>query len=142
MSTLYEALKKAEKAQPAKKAHVKAKHDVPAVVAIPLIFLTAFVVFKMTLGKKASHPVKQSGSAFAAIAARSTPLTAAPVKKTYSGYELEGISCSGDLFMAAINGKLLKVGDKIDNWAVAKIDPTSVELNNAKDNSNKHLDLK
>lgn len=152
MSTLYDALKKAEKTQQTQhieqvKALGKTRRGIPAVVVVLLALLLIFGVSKAAAIRKSALSIKKNANSATSIKTQAanpsnTQQPVAIVKKTYTGYELEGIICNGDSCVAVINGKLLKLQDTISNLIVTKISPQSVELRNSKDDSTKILELK
>ena len=158
MSTLYEALKKAEKTQHVQnvllaqdtqqtKAPGKPKRAIPVVVvALFALFFIFSVMRAVSVGKAASSTKKKPDSAASvnkhAAMASNVPQQAVAVKKTYTGHELEGVICNGDSCVTVINGKLLKLQDTIDSLILTKISPGSVELSNPKDDSATILELK
>lgn len=64
-------------------------------------------------------------------------------EKTYAPgyYILEGIIYEDKNSSVIINGMLLKLNERIDNWKVIKVTPTGAELKNIKDNSTLSLSL-
>ncbi|MGE5308361.1 MAG: hypothetical protein ACM3OC_04695 [Deltaproteobacteria bacterium] len=158
MSTLYDALRKAEKTHQVKAG--KPQQDIPMIVVIPLCIALVFGIFKFaefrqaaqkrqknTASAKASTAGQaaagaKSSAAKASAAGSSAASVPAPVKKIYVGYELEGVSCNGDFCVAIINGKLLKADETIDTMVVSKIMPGAVELTNPKDNTTRTIQLK
>ena len=58
---------------------------------------------------------------------------ASGVETELPGYMLEGIIYEREAPLAIINGKIVKKGDKIEDWEVISITPVEVELENTKD---------
>jgi len=143
MSTLYDALKKAEiknaKEQQQRPAVVRSQSDddvrkkKQVLLVLVLVFIFVSVVyFRVAQAKKEARSKK------IALEKRKTALKPVVVPVTRirqpGEYVLEGVIYSDDP-AAVINGKLLRSEEKIDNLVVKSISPNSVELLKTEDNS-------
>lgn len=155
MSIIYDALKKAEQD---KTGQDKPENKVKAPAAVRnkrnnlnLILLAAFAVvficvvfITVSIGKK-KEALRQA-QAKKAEEARAAKLAAAKTQaaggqNVSEFYVLEGIIYDKENPSAIINGKILKVKDKIDDFQIQDITPTSVKLINSKDNTTADLNL-
>ncbi len=146
MSTFYDALKKATNSKQVQ-TQVNIKKNIPNIIAIILIIIVFLIVFNLVKARQEKKMVdeKKNNSAAARLSlSKTTNVSSAPVavKKTYKGYELEGVICNEDTCIAVINGKLHRLEGAIDNFIVSKISERSADLLNPKDNSTMHLELK
>lgn len=154
MSTLYDALKKAEAEnkktavheekipQGGKALEVGQMQDnakaIILLIAVIVVFIFAFWRIKGTLEGSQKSAVQHMVSVTSLPKAES-----APVKPRMPGtYDLDGTVDAGENSMAIINGKLLKIEGTIDNLILKKIFPKEVELLNAKNNSTVILKIK
>lgn len=148
MSTLYDALKRAEaerkgdKGFSSRKASVKKSASptqdegsdtikiIVLLVLVICVFGFVFYRIKSLKQKSASAPANVQQKA-AEVAT-----TLAPAKVRAPGtYELDGIVEAGEGSMAVVNGKLLQLEGSIDHLVLKKILPKQVELLNTKDDS-------
>lgn len=144
MSTLYEALRKAEK----KNNHALPKKNnkdsklllviVLAVIFAGVVSLQAVRIKNIRNREAGKKNNKKLASAKASNRQRQVPVFE---KKKYNGYVLEGIIYNEGAPMAVINGKILRKNGKIDDLTVTNITPNKVELLNSKNNSTITLSL-
>ena len=165
MSTMYDALKKAE-AERKKTAKAKLDDSVAEtkeptndsggenikilllVIAIILFFGIAFFQFMAAKrGSSVKKPVVIQDVAQTSAGAQTAPPTPStllpPVKpqRAPGTYGLDGVVDAGSESMAIVNGKLLKVEGSIDHLILKKISLKEVELLNTKDNTTVVLKL-
>lgn len=143
MSTLYDALKKAENkndSQPPRKNNKSALFLVLLAIGFLAISFTIKVIKTKKLQNKES---KKKEAKKPVLAKGATTTKGAPIieKKTYVGYVLEGIIYNEEASLVVINGKILRKNEKIDNLVVTNITPNKVELLNLKDNTILSLNL-
>lgn len=152
MSTMYDALKKAE-AENKKAAGIQEKSPVgenfvaeggipenikTAALAIAVLAVFAIVFFRIKGSWEAPRKpaVMQTALQTVNSSQASGPTDASIKPKRAPGtYGLDGVIDAGDNSMAIINGKLLKVDETIDDLILKKISPKEVELLNTKNNS-------
>ena len=139
MSTLYNALRKAEERND-KEQHNGNSITPPRqnknsiVLVLVLLFIFVGVVYIQIARMKKIEKARKA-AAEKKKAAIMQPVALPPVKMRQPGeYVLEGVIYS-DSPSVIINGKLLKVGGKIDNLTVKSIMPKSVDLIKDQDKS-------
>jgi hypothetical protein len=144
MSTLYEALRKAELEQHKKSVFApqiqeKSASSVPRVIVIALVTVAAFWAclgaYRLWLDFR-NNAVKQEQAKKVAAMKAALPAagTASMGRVRAPGtYGLDGVIYAGEDSMAVINGKYLKTGEMIDYLVVKAITPDSAEVLNTKD---------
>jgi hypothetical protein len=147
MSTMYEALRKAE-AERKKAAGVvensSVSEGVPVsldtsegikiaalIAAIVVVFAIAFFRFNAAKGRMAPNRPAVAAVTEAAV----VPLALAKGVRAPGTYGLDGVIDAGANSMAIINGKLLKVDGQIEHMILKKISPKEVEMLNTQDNT-------
>jgi hypothetical protein len=150
MSTLYEALRKAESEHSKKGVFAPQVQEKPS--SAPRILVIAVITiaaFWACLGAYRFWATSQQNAKRAAAekqaAQKASPPAAAvapAVKVRAPGtYGLDGVIYAGPDSMAVINGKYLKTGEKIGHLVVKNILPDSVEVLNTNDNTVQTLQL-
>ncbi|MBF0483402.1 MAG: hypothetical protein HQL25_01735 [Candidatus Omnitrophica bacterium] len=151
MSTMYEALKKAEtdrkkenkpsiKTQAAPESSLRNLAVALAVIFIGLVGWNIYRYQTSAKAKKAAlvkaEAIKHSTETAQPLAAIKPAANTIPAIKYLPGtYTLDGIIDAGTASMAVINGNVLKIEDKIEHFIVKKISSQEVELLNTNDNS-------
>ena len=152
MSTVYDALKKAE-AERNKAAGVENKSPegdtsfsgggMPESTKIILLLVAVVLVFAFTL-YRINGLLFANNKPAAVKTAASSPAAAAPAvpQAALDPYVLGGVINAGENSMAIINGRLLKVDASIDDLVLKKISPKEVELLNSKTGNTVILKIK
>jgi len=146
MSTLYNALKKAEERNEKEQRNVN-NGPVPQYnktnknsVILVLFLLFVFVAVLYIQIVRAKNEKARIAAAKKKKTIALQPVVS-PVKIRQPGeYVLEGVIYSSDP-TAVINGKVLKAGEKIDNFVVQEITAQSVQLLKTDDNSSVTLKM-
>ena len=157
MSTLYDALKKAENKKGANISMGKVKpqekfnagdnrKNIQIIFAVVLCVIVAFIVFKISAARHiALEQAKKKAAAKASMATNHlTPEQEAAMleRKKPGAYYVEGIIYNEENPLAVVNGRITKEHDTVGDYVVSKINQDSVELLNSKDNSIKVLEVK
>ena len=161
MSTMYDALKKAEAGRKSEHIPSSGQGSAPSsvtgsVVVILAVILAGILGWNFTKARAASANQQalaaqkavtlrnKAEKPKAAVAGPAGAHAAKPAADRYppGTYTLEGVIDSGVDSIAVINGKLLKVGETIDDLAVRKVSAREVELFKAGDNSRMLLELR
>jgi hypothetical protein len=153
MSSLYEALRKAELEQNKKgvftpQVQDKSSNAVPRilVIAVLVVLVLGAILGAYRLWTESQHQAAQrvaaqrqaeeKKAALAVVVAQPAAVAAPAIKVRAPGtYGLDGVIYAGRDSLAVINGKYLKTGEKIDHLVVQKIRQDSVEVLNTNDNS-------
>jgi len=148
MSTLYDALKKAEdklKETPLTQTSQPQINPPNFKVILIMVLLVLFIlaVGRAVMISRASKAVakKETPSGFfAKTTAPATQGTPQPIREPGEAY-LEGIIYNAESSIAIINGKLVKEGEQADDFKVTKITQDTVEVQNVKTGASKSLSL-
>jgi hypothetical protein len=151
MSTLYEALRKAESEHSKKGVFTPQVQEKPSsALRILVIAVVAVLAFWACLGgyrmwtaqRNAAQRQAEEKKAALAVVPQPAAVAAPAIKVRAPGtYGLDGIIYSGADSLAVINGKYRKTGEKIDHLLVQRIMPDSVEVLNTNDNTVQTLQL-
>jgi len=152
MSTMYDALKKAEAER--KKAAgpgsvlkdskdgadmLKNNQVMILLIAVIIVSSIAFYRIKASIDQsKVMVPVQKTIVPQADMPAKSSTVQAAPMaepQRAPGTYALDGIIEAGENSIAIINGKLIKLDGTIDDLVLKKISSKEADLLNTKDNS-------
>lgn len=155
MSTLYDALKKASSDREKQKMqnqeekkgndmhtdennahHTENMKVVILLIAVVAVFGIAF--FRFALANKWINFSKKPAVSVAKVV--SPAVVQEPIKK--DPYVLNGVIDDGENSIAIINGKLLKLSDKIEGWQVKSISTREVSLFNSLDEQSMVLKIK
>jgi hypothetical protein len=145
MSTLYEALRKAELEQNKKgvfapQIQEKSSSSFPQILVIALVTVAAFWVCLGAYRYWTEAQLNAKRAAAQKLAAQKATQPVAmvgPAAKVRAPgtYGLDGVIYAGADSLAVINGKYRKVGEKIGPLVVQKITQDSVEVLNTNDNT-------
>jgi len=153
MSIIYDALKKIEnknKVENKDRQQTAPSKKKNKNIFILMLLITVFCVLLIDLTYrqlKKSYALKQKkiqeALALQAQKLQNKPKAAEGIeKKLPENLNLEGIIYEEKEPLAVINGRILKVKDKIEDLEIVNITPNSVELINTRDNSKVLLDYK
>jgi len=153
MSIIYDALQKVENKEADKpQAKVKEKKNFLWVLILVCVAVTLGFLFMQYSKKQAIAKGKeQKNITLAQAKTVPAPLPINPAKMSEASalekpsediFTLKGIIYSQDNPIAIINGKIVKIKDKIEGFEVKQINPSSVELTKLSDNTPLNLTLK